>query len=212
LIRPLSPNRYQITFTTDGHTRELLETARDLLRHSIPTGDAAQIFMRALGLLVKDLLKKKFGIAQDATTDARHRYAESKKDRELKIDVGRKSHPQPEANQEPESDQEPESTHELESNQQLESDPESKGDPEPKILHHRRAGAHRDAGRGAIQSPRGGRVHPDAFRSGTTVVTSPLRQGATISTPPVRSGTTVSMAARTERLALPQSARIDFSP
>jgi len=62
LVEPLSPDRYRITFTANGETRELLERARDLLRHSIPSGDPAQIFARALDSLVRELLKKKFGI------------------------------------------------------------------------------------------------------------------------------------------------------
>jgi hypothetical protein len=68
LIRPLSPDRYQITFTASGDTREKLELAQDLLRHAVPSGDPAQIFARALDRLVEELVRQKY-----AATDAPRR-------------------------------------------------------------------------------------------------------------------------------------------
>ena len=61
-ITPLSPDRYQITFTATAETREKLEFARDLLRHALPTGDIAAIVNRALTVLIEDLVKKRFAV------------------------------------------------------------------------------------------------------------------------------------------------------
>jgi len=62
LVQPLSPDRYRITFTASTETCEMLEMARDLLRHTIPSGDAAQIVGRALQVLVEDLVRRKFAV------------------------------------------------------------------------------------------------------------------------------------------------------
>ena len=85
LIRPLSPGRYQITFTASAETREALELAQDLLRHAIPSGDPAQIIARALDLLVDELVKQKFGatdeprVSRGQSADSRHIPAEVKR-------------------------------------------------------------------------------------------------------------------------------------
>jgi hypothetical protein len=85
LVRPLAPDRYQVTFTADGQTRELLEFARDLLRHAIPDGDPARIIARALQTLVEDLVRQKFAIAgrprgeRTAAGDSRHIPADVKR-------------------------------------------------------------------------------------------------------------------------------------
>jgi hypothetical protein len=60
LVRPLAPDRYQVTFTATGETRARLDLARDLLRHAVPSGDPAQIFARALDVLVEELVRVKF--------------------------------------------------------------------------------------------------------------------------------------------------------
>jgi 5-methylcytosine-specific restriction endonuclease McrA len=62
LVRPLSPDRYQITFTASGDTRDKLSLAQDLLRHAVPSGDPAQIFARALDLLVEELVRQKYAM------------------------------------------------------------------------------------------------------------------------------------------------------
>lgn len=72
-ITPLSPQRYQITFTASAETRDKLEHARDLLRQAIPTGDVSAIMDRALTVLIDALLKKKF-----AMTDRPRRSQEGK--------------------------------------------------------------------------------------------------------------------------------------
>ena len=60
LVQPLAPNRYQVTFTATAETCEKLQLAQDLLRHAVPGGDPAQIFARALDVLVEELVKHKF--------------------------------------------------------------------------------------------------------------------------------------------------------
>jgi hypothetical protein len=58
-VRSLSAETYKVQFTLsqDGYMR--LRRAQDLLRHTIPSGNAALIFERALSVLVHDLEKKK---------------------------------------------------------------------------------------------------------------------------------------------------------
>ena len=59
LIKPLAPDRYQVTFTVSSETQQKLRRAQDLLRHAIPTGDPAEIFDRALTLLLADVVRKR---------------------------------------------------------------------------------------------------------------------------------------------------------
>ena len=59
-VAPLAPDRYKVTFTADGETRELLELAADMLSHVIPSGDPALVIKRALKVLVDDLARRKF--------------------------------------------------------------------------------------------------------------------------------------------------------
>jgi hypothetical protein len=61
LVTPLATDRYAIQFTVNTETRDKLRLAQDLLRHAIPSGDTAEIFDRALDLLLADLARKKFG-------------------------------------------------------------------------------------------------------------------------------------------------------
>ena len=59
-LTPLAPDRYKVTFTADGETRELLEFAADMLSHVIPNGDPAAVIKRALKALVDDLARRRF--------------------------------------------------------------------------------------------------------------------------------------------------------
>ena len=63
-VAPLSPDRYRVQITIGGDTLEKLRLAKDLLRHSIPSGDDALVFDRALTALLTDLAKKKFAAAE----------------------------------------------------------------------------------------------------------------------------------------------------
>ena len=62
LVSPLAPDRYQVTFTATAETCEKLELAHDLLRHAIPSGDPAQIFARALDVLIEELVRQKYAV------------------------------------------------------------------------------------------------------------------------------------------------------
>jgi hypothetical protein len=60
LVQSLSPGRYRVTFTASAPLCEKLELAQDLLRHVIPSGDPAQIFERALDVLVTELVRQRY--------------------------------------------------------------------------------------------------------------------------------------------------------
>jgi hypothetical protein len=59
VVAPLAADRYEVRFTASAAMKEKLRLAQDLLRHSIPDGDIAQVFDRALTVLLKDLARKK---------------------------------------------------------------------------------------------------------------------------------------------------------
>jgi 5-methylcytosine-specific restriction endonuclease McrA len=63
-VKPLTPERYKIQVTVSRETYDKLRRAQDLLRHSVPNGDPAVIFERALRVLVADLERTKTGTAQ----------------------------------------------------------------------------------------------------------------------------------------------------
>ncbi len=56
---PLAPERYRIQLTVSRETHDRFLRAQALLRHALPSGDAAEIFDRALKLLVEDLERTK---------------------------------------------------------------------------------------------------------------------------------------------------------
>jgi hypothetical protein len=58
-VKPIAPERYKIQFTVERATYDTLRRAQDLLRHTVPTGDPAVIFGRALSLLVDELERRK---------------------------------------------------------------------------------------------------------------------------------------------------------
>lgn len=84
-VRPLSPERYEIRFTASAETREKLRLAQDLLGHAIPSGDLAQVFDRALTLLVADLSRKKYA----ATTRVGRSRGQSEDSRNIPAEVKR---------------------------------------------------------------------------------------------------------------------------
>ena len=85
IVHSLSPGRYRVTFTASAATYEKLQLAQDLLRHVIPSGDPAQIFERALDVLVEALLKEKYAAtdrpraSRGQAEDSRHIPAEIKR-------------------------------------------------------------------------------------------------------------------------------------
>jgi 5-methylcytosine-specific restriction endonuclease McrA len=84
-IQPLAPNRYRITFTATEDTCEKLQLAQDLLRHAVPNGDPAQVFARALDVLVEDLVKQKYA----ATCQPRTSRGQASESRHIPADVKR---------------------------------------------------------------------------------------------------------------------------
>jgi hypothetical protein len=58
--QPLGRARFKIEFTASRELCRKLREAQALLRHQIPSGDLAQVFSRALTLLVEDAKRKKF--------------------------------------------------------------------------------------------------------------------------------------------------------
>jgi len=59
-IAPLAPERYRIQLTISRETHDKFRRAQALLRHAVPSGDAAEIFDRALTLLVERLERQRF--------------------------------------------------------------------------------------------------------------------------------------------------------
>ena len=62
MVAPLAPDRYKVQFTVTRETYDKLRQVQDLLRHSVPNGDPAAIFDRALTLLLTELRKRKLGL------------------------------------------------------------------------------------------------------------------------------------------------------
>ena len=76
-MAPLAPERFGLQVTLDQETHDLLQHARALMSHQVPSGEIAPVLKRALELLVTHLEKRKFaatprpGPASGATS-ARH--------------------------------------------------------------------------------------------------------------------------------------------
>ena len=87
VVRPLAPERYEIRFTASAETCEKLRLAQDLLGHAVPSGDLAQVFDRALNVLVEELVKRKFA----ATQRPRRSCGQSDDSRNIPADVKRKA-------------------------------------------------------------------------------------------------------------------------
>ena len=59
-IVPIAPERYRIQLTVSRETHDRFRRAQALLRHAVPSGDAAEIFDRAITLLVERLESQRF--------------------------------------------------------------------------------------------------------------------------------------------------------
>jgi hypothetical protein len=59
-LKPINEDQFSVRFTARASTWDKLQAAQDLLRHAVPNGDVAEIFDRALQLLLEDLARKKF--------------------------------------------------------------------------------------------------------------------------------------------------------
>ena len=71
VVAPLAPERYKVQFTVSRETHDKLRRAQDLLRHAVPNGDPAEIFDRALTLLVKHAERTKLAAAKRPRPPAR---------------------------------------------------------------------------------------------------------------------------------------------
>jgi hypothetical protein len=65
-IAPLAPERYRIQLTISRETHDKFRRAQALLRHAVPSGDAAEIFDRAVTLLVDQLERQRFAQTERA--------------------------------------------------------------------------------------------------------------------------------------------------
>jgi len=59
-ITPPTVERYRIQLTVSRETHDRFRQAQTLLRHAVPSGDAAEIFDRAITLLVEALERRRF--------------------------------------------------------------------------------------------------------------------------------------------------------
>jgi hypothetical protein len=82
-MTPLSPDRYQVMFTASTKTRDMMDLAKDMLRHAVPSGDMDEIVQRAFQALLDELARKKFAATKEArprrgtaNEDSRHVPAE----------------------------------------------------------------------------------------------------------------------------------------
>jgi HNH endonuclease len=61
---PLAPGRFKVQFTIGYETYAKLRRVQDLLRHRLPNGDLAEVFDRALTLLLADLQRSKLAATE----------------------------------------------------------------------------------------------------------------------------------------------------
>jgi 5-methylcytosine-specific restriction endonuclease McrA len=59
-VTPLAPERFALQLTIGQSTHDKLRRAQELLGHSVPSGDLAQVIDRALDALITKLEKRKF--------------------------------------------------------------------------------------------------------------------------------------------------------
>jgi hypothetical protein len=69
VVTPLAPQRFKVQLTIGQETHDKLRRVQDLLRHSVPSGDPAVIFDRALALLLRDLERRKLATVEHARAD-----------------------------------------------------------------------------------------------------------------------------------------------
>jgi hypothetical protein len=83
-VAPLAPQRFAVQFTMDQETHDDLLYAQALLGHSVPNGDPARVFARALKALIARLEQQKFAKTERLracrpSDDARHIPADVKR-------------------------------------------------------------------------------------------------------------------------------------
>lgn len=60
VVAPLAPERFKVQFTITRETRDKLREVQELMRHTVPDGNPATIFARALTILLEDLHRTRF--------------------------------------------------------------------------------------------------------------------------------------------------------
>jgi 5-methylcytosine-specific restriction endonuclease McrA len=85
-VAPLAPGRYGLQFTVGQETHEKLRYAQALLGHSVPAGELAEVFDRALDALIARLEQRKFAAA---TRPGQRRQRASAKPRHVPAEVRR---------------------------------------------------------------------------------------------------------------------------
>ena len=60
-LAPVAPQRFLLQLTIGSSTQDKLSYAKDLLGHTLPSGDLAQVIDRALDALIGQLERRKFG-------------------------------------------------------------------------------------------------------------------------------------------------------
>ena len=77
-VKAVAPERYRIQITVGRETHERFRRVQDLMRHTVPNGDPAEIFDRALAMLLEDLERSKIAVTnrprQATSHDSRSRY------------------------------------------------------------------------------------------------------------------------------------------
>jgi hypothetical protein len=67
-VTPLAPDRYRVMFTASAKTCDMMDLAKDMLRHAVPTGDMDEIMQRAFQALLDELARKKFAATKQPRT------------------------------------------------------------------------------------------------------------------------------------------------
>jgi hypothetical protein len=86
-VVPLSPARYSYKLTIDEDLRRLLLQARELTSHATGGGEDLEVLKRALDLLVRQQLKRRFGLA--ARPARRNKKAVKKGSRRIPVRIAR---------------------------------------------------------------------------------------------------------------------------
>jgi len=71
VVQPLAPERYKVQLTISADTRKKLSQLQDLLRHQVPDGDLAEIFDRAITVLLAQVQRRKLAVTERSRDDAR---------------------------------------------------------------------------------------------------------------------------------------------
>jgi hypothetical protein len=70
-VTPLAPERFALQVTIGRETHDKLRRAQELLSHTVPSGDVAEVLDRALGALIHELEKRKFAATSKPRASAR---------------------------------------------------------------------------------------------------------------------------------------------